>query len=205
MGPRAKAVPMRAARSVALAAAEARQKPKLALDAPAIELMTDLDRTPTVTVAADTPIDDALRLMKNAGVRSAIVIDGNGGLLGLVTAYDILGEKPVRLVESGGREARSRGWAGVPVSAVMEPAAQWQVVDVEDLEQCSVADVVETFRGSGRTHIVVVESTGASSDRLRGLLSATEVTRRTGAEISGLPQAATFADIEQAAQANLLH
>jgi CBS domain-containing protein len=200
----AKGVPLRATRRVILSAAGQRHTSSVPLQASGIAVMTDLDRTPMVTVEADTQIDDALRLMKHAGVRSAIVVDDGGRLLGLVTAYDILGEKPVRLLQSAGRSAASQGRAGVLVAAVMEPIAQWQVVDVAELQRFTVADVVETFRRLGHTHLPVVERMAGGEDRLRGLLSAAEVARRTGAETNGVRPAATFAEIEQAVHEGVL-
>jgi CBS domain-containing protein len=204
MDQQAKGVPMRPVRNVILSAAERRQAEAVPLQASGIAVMTDLDRAPMVTVEADTQIDDALRLMKHAGVRSAIVVDDRGGLLGLVTAYDILGEKPVRLLQSAGRSASSQGRADIQVAAVMEPVAHWQVVDVAELQRFTVADVVETFRRLGRTHVPVVERTAGGEDRMRGLLSAAEVARRTGADTNGLRLAETFAEIEQAVHDGVL-
>lgn len=197
-------VPMRAARKVVLSNAEQRQTDAVSLESPGTAVMTDFDRAPVVTVEAGTQIDDGLRLMKHAGVRSAIVVDERGNLLGLVTAYDILGEKPVRLLEAAGRAVPARGRAGIDVAAVMEPVDRWQVVDIADLKRCTVADVVATLRALGRTHVPVVERIGAGEDRLRGLLSATEVARRTGADTSGLRAAQTFAEIEQAVHEGVL-
>lgn len=198
-----KGVPMRAARKVFLSVAE-RHGQFAPLQALGTAVMTDLDQTPMVTVEADTQIDDALRLMKHAGVRSAIVVDERRHLLGLVTAYDILGEKPVRLLQSGGRATPPHGRAGITVAAVMEPVAQWQVIDISELQRYTVAAVVDTFRRTGRTHIAVVERTASGEDRLRGLLSAAEVARRTGTDTSGLRAADTFAEIEQAVHEGVL-
>jgi CBS domain-containing protein len=190
-------VPTRKTGKVVLLPAEQRQTHTVSLESPGTLVMTDFDRTPVVTVEAGTQIDDALRLMKHAGVRSAVVVDEQGSLLGLVTAYDILGEKPVRLLESAGR-GLPRGRAGIDVAAVMEPVDRWQVIDIAELKRRTVADVVASLRALGRTHVPVVERVGASEDRLRGLLSATEVARRTGADTTGLRAAQTFAEIEQA-------
>jgi CBS domain-containing protein len=189
---------LRRADRVVLSVAEQRQSSPVSLESPGTVVMTDFDRLPVVTVDATTQIDDALRLMKHAGVRSALVVDEHGSLLGLVTAHDILGDKPLRLLESAGRALPAGRRAELDVAAVMEPVAHWQVVDVADLKRCSVADVVETLRRLGRTHVPVVERVGAGEERLRGLLSAAEVARRTGVDTSGLPSAQTFAEIEQA-------
>jgi CBS domain-containing protein len=199
MNQSAKGVPLRPARRVVLhAGAAQRPAPSVSMQASGIAVMTDLDRAPMVTVEAGAQIDDALRLMKHAGVRSAIVVDDAGSLVGLVTANDILGEKPVRTIHSGHRAGAARARTDVHVADVMEPASGWQVVDVDELQRYTVADVVETFRRHGSTHLPVVERSAGGEDRLRGLLSAAEVARRTGADTSGLRSAETFAEIEQA-------
>jgi CBS domain containing-hemolysin-like protein len=138
--------------------------------------------------------------MKEAGVRSAFVIDGGCNVLGLVTAYDIVGDKPLRYLDSLGSTLRTCSRADVRVGDIMEPVERWLVIDVDDLAAYSVGDVVETFRRSGRTHIPVVERTDEGADRLRGLLSAAEVARATGLDTGGLRPAATIAEIELAVQ-----
>lgn len=183
-----------------LVPADRPESSKVGLDAPGIRVMTDLDRTRAVTVDDGTQIDEALELMKDAGVRSAFVIDGACNILGLVTAYDILGDKPLRYLDSLGCTLRTCSRADVCVGDIMEPVERWLVIDVADLQAYSVGDVVETFRCSGRTHIPVVERTDEGADRLRGLLSAAEVARATGVDTGGLRPAATFAEIERAVQ-----
>ncbi len=183
-----------------LVPAERSRAPSVDLDAPGIRVMTDLDRTRAFTVDDGTQIDEALQLMKEAGVRSAFVIDGGCNVLGLITAYDIVGDKPLRYLDSLGCTLRTCSRADVRVGDIMEPVDRWLVIDVADLATYSVGDVVETFRRTGRTHIPVVERTDEGADRLRGLLSAAEVARATGVDTAGLRPAATFAEIERAVQ-----
>lgn len=183
-----------------LVPAERSRAPSVDLDAPGIRVMTDLDRTRAFTVDDGTQIDEALQLMKEAGVRCAFVIDGGCNVLGLITAYDIVGDKPLRYLDSLGCTLRTCSRADVRVGDIMEPVDRWLVIDVADLATYSVGDVVETFRRTGRTHIPVVERTDEGADRLRGLLSAAEVARATGVDTAGLRPAATFAEIERAVQ-----
>lgn len=170
----------------------------IALDAPATQVMTDFDRNALVVVNSNAPIDDGLLVMKQSGVRSAFVIDAGGTVLGLVTAYDIQGEKPLRRLEQLGCTLRSCTRKDVTVTDVMEPSEQWRVIDYKDLETYRVRDIVDTLRSTGRSHVPVVERTHDGADRLRGMLSATEVSRVTGVNAIGLRTAASFAEIEQA-------
>lgn len=197
-------MPLRTGTRTALLPPALPREPAHKLDEPGTAVMTDLDRTAAVTVDADTPIDDALLLMRDAGVRSAFVIDAGCNLLGVVTAYDILGDKPIRHLKSLGCSLRNCRRGNVTVGDIMETADRCMVIDRKDLLSCRVGDVVETFRRSGRTHIPVVERTSLGTDRLRGLLSAAEVARATGADTSGLRTAQGFAEIELAVEHGVL-
>lgn len=168
------------------------------LDAPAIQVMTDFGRHAVVIVRAVTPIDDGLLLMKQSGVRSAFVVNTSDVVLGLVTAYDIMGDKPLRHLEQLGCTLRNCTRKDVTVTDVMEPADRWMVIDYQDLDTHRVGDIVETLRRTGLSHIPVVERAHDGADRLRGMLSATEVSRATGVNAIGLRTASSFAEIEQA-------
>lgn len=140
---------------------------------PALAVMTDFRDRHSVTVEGASAIDAALEHMKHAGVRSALVVDGAAHrVIGLVTAYDISGEKPMshmRLVGSKRHE--------VLVRDIMAPTAEWQVANFEDIERATVADVAELFEHTGLTHLPVVETRADGTPQVRGLLSAAKVKR----------------------------
>src|SRR5205823_1036397 len=72
--------------------------PRVGLDDPAISVMTDLRQVPAATTTSDEPIDEANRVMIRRGVRLLFVIDREGAVEGVITATDLLGEKPVRFM-----------------------------------------------------------------------------------------------------------
>lgn len=140
---------------------------------PALTVMTDFRERTSVTVAQKAPIDAALEHMKHAGVRSAFVIDDQRRVVtGLITAYDIMGDKPVRHVQ----DQKSRH-QDVRVGDIMVPLAELPSVDIRDVESATVAAVADLFDRTGHTHLPVVESDGRGEPRLRGLLSAARVRR----------------------------
>ena len=63
------------------------------LNDPATAIFTDLRIAPSVVVPAAEPLAESLRLMQLAGVRMAFVVDTPGGVIGLVTAADLHGER----------------------------------------------------------------------------------------------------------------
>ena len=140
---------------------------------PAILVMIDFRSRHSVTIPEDAKLDDALEHMKHAGVRCAFVIDEKkSSVIGMITAYDILGEKPQQHMHF-----TNVGHDDVLVKDIMQKTGDWQVADIRDIELSVVQDVLEVFEDTGVTHLPVMESTESGEQRLRGLLSYAKVKR----------------------------
>jgi CBS-domain-containing membrane protein len=140
---------------------------------PALSVMTDFRERSSVTVSEALPIDAALEHMKHTGVRCAFAIDEpQRQVAGLITAYDIMGEKPMRHMQ-----ATSTARSHIRVKDLMTGLPDWQVVDVRQVERHTVAAVAKLFDESLLTHIVVTETDEQGVQRLRGILSASKVRR----------------------------
>jgi CBS domain-containing protein len=140
---------------------------------PAISVMTDFRERASVTVPETATIDAALEHMKHAGVRSAFATDpARDAVVGLVTAYDIMSEKPMRLMQSLATPRRE-----VLVRDVMQPTADWRVAEFRDVQHATVLSVAMMFDETRLTHIPVMETDASGERRLRGLLSAARVRR----------------------------
>ena len=140
---------------------------------PALAVMTDFRDRPSVTVDGASGIDAALEHMKHAGVRSALVTDTTTHrVIGLVTAYDILGEKPMSHMRLVGAKRNE-----VLVRDLMVPAQEWQIARFEDIQRATVGDVAELFEHGSLTHLPVIENGADGLPRVRGLLSAAKVKR----------------------------
>jgi len=149
---------------------------RVELEDPARSVMTDFNEHSIISVAPTQQIDEALEVMRHAGVRSAFVMDDKRStVLGLITAYDIMGEKPIRhlQVEGGARE-------DVIVSDIMDRAGDWHVARLSEVDRATVGVVLDTFQKLGHTHLPVVEEDGKEL-RLRGVLSAAKLLRLTEA------------------------
>jgi CBS domain-containing protein len=118
-------------------------------------------------------MDAALEHMKHAGVRSAFATDAAARVVvGLVTAYDILSEKPMRFMQ-----AMASPRSEVLVRDIMQRLSDWRVVDIKDVEQATVASVARLFVETELSHVPVMETGDKGERRLRGLLSAARVKR----------------------------
>ena len=140
---------------------------------PALSVMTDFRERASVTIAETATIDAAIEHMKHAGVRCAFAIDeARRVVVGLITAYDIMGEKPMRHMQETGSPRHS-----VLVREIMQGVPEWRVADIKDIEQTTVASVSQLFDQTGLTHIPVMETDERGEQRLRGLLSGSKVRR----------------------------
>lgn len=140
---------------------------------PALSVMTDFRERASVTIAETATIDAALEHMKHNGVRCAFAIDeARRVVVGLITAYDIMSEKPMRHMQSVASPRRE-----VQVRDIMHGVGDWRVLDIRDIEQATVASVARLFEETGLTHVPVMETGELGEQRLRGLLSGAKVRR----------------------------
>ncbi len=162
------------------------------LSDPAIEVMTDLRHVAPVTVGAEASLRVAENTMMHRGVRLLFVVDADSTLLGLVTCYDLLGEKPLQQIDRvGGTREDLR------VRDIMTPHDQLEALTLADVLTARVGHIIATLQASGRQHALVVEREHASGwERVRGIFSSSQIARQIGMEIPISRKAETFAEIE---------
>lgn len=168
----------------------------ISLDDNALNVMTDLEQASAVTVRDITPIDQALEYMIHCGVRSLFVLNSESQVIGLVTSYDIQGEKPIRYLQSLDCTYRTCCRDDVLVKHVMEPIDKLKDLEFEKVRHATIGHIVATFRRVGRKHLVVVENNGGQST-IRGIFSATQLERQLGMTLVATSTAHNFADVER--------
>ena len=153
------------------------------IDSPAIMVMTDFSLVTPVIVTPQTPIDLALGKMKTAGVRLLFVVNDIDEIIGLITARDILGERPIQYTQQT-RIAR----AGISVAAIMTPQSDIQVLDATRLETALVGDIVATLHALERQHALVAKFDVATrTHRVIGMFSTTRISRLLGDNVVQTP------------------
>jgi CBS domain-containing protein len=164
---------------------------RVTLDDPAASVMTDLARVSAVVILPGDTVNEAHRRMIERGVRLLLVVDTNRKVVGVVTATDILGEKPVQAATARGMPREH-----VLVSDILLPQQDLEVLDMADVRVARVGHVVATLKKAGRQHAVVVEHDGQGRQTVRGLFSATQIARQLGVTIHTSEIARTFSEIE---------
>ncbi len=150
------------------------------LDTPALEFMTDFAKVQPVTTEPQATIDVALSRMKYRGVRLLLVTDANERLLGLITARDLHGERPVEIAEQQ-RVPRSE----ILVQQVMTTLAQTRVLNLVSVRNAQIGQIIATLRELDLRHILVVEIESESKRQIVcGLFSATQIAKQLGMDIN---------------------
>jgi CBS-domain-containing membrane protein len=163
---------------------------RVTLDDPATNVMTDLRSVTAVIILSGDTADEAHRRMIQRGVRLLLVVDQDRLVVGLITATDILGEKPMQVVTQ-----RAIRREDLLVRDIMTPQSDLEVLDIADVRAAKVGHIVATLKRSGRQHAVVVQRESARCT-VCGLFSATQIARQLGVAIATSELARTFAEIE---------
>jgi CBS domain-containing protein len=153
--------------------------------------MTDFSRVTAVIILAGDTVDEAHRRMIQRGVRLLLVVDQDRKVVGLITATDILGEKPVLYASERGLPREE-----VLVRDIMTPQERLEVLSMADVRAAKIGHIVATLKSAGRQHAVVVEQGDGGRQVVKGLYSATQIARQLGASIQTTEIARTFSEIE---------
>jgi CBS-domain-containing membrane protein len=166
---------------------------RVRLDSPAIEVMTDLRVVAPVTIGPEADIDSANTHMIVNRVRLLLVVDMNSRVVGLITATDILGEKPMQVVQHRGCRHEE-----VLVRDVMTHQGQLEVLSLADVLAARVGHIVATLKATGRQHAMVADVDEEQRQRVRGIFSLTQIARQLGVQIQAPEVARTLAEIHAA-------
>jgi CBS domain-containing protein len=169
------------------------QAQRVEVESPASQVMTDLARVSPATIRPQAPLAGANQFMITRGVRLLLVVDDAENVIGVITATDILGEKP--MVVATGRGLRRDE---LTVADVMTPAEQVEVIALADVQGARVGHLLETLRRAGRQHALVVDFEGKRT-MVRGIVSLSQMARQLGITLpAGGEVARTFSEIEAA-------
>lgn len=164
---------------------------RASLEDPALTVMTDLKRVCAVVIGPNEAVDEAHKRMVQRGVRLLLVLDRDRNVIGLITATDILGEKPMKVIAHRGCRRED-----ISVADIMTPQARLEALEFEEVCRAKVGHIVATLTACGRQHAITVERDARGRATLRGLFSSTQIARQLGAPIHTPEVARTFSEIE---------
>ena len=165
---------------------------QVSLRSPANEVMTDFALTSPVTVSEDTQVDDALERMKSQHVRMLFVTTQADKFVGVITARDISGTKAMVYMNSCGVSRQE-----VLVSDIMLSKASLRSLTFDQVRHSRIGDIMLTLKSSGDQHLLVVDETELGIKRIRGVVSASDISRKLKVGFDIMYEAKSFAEIEK--------
>ena len=169
---------------------EAELLERVTLDDPAFSVLTDLTQVTPAAIGPERSIDHAHAMMLERRVRLLFVLDSERYIVGVITATDLLGEKPMRFVQARGGTRHD-----ILVGDIMTPFERMDAISMQDVAQMRVGHIVATLKAVGRQHLIAADEGGR---RVRGLFSTSRIAKQLGVELSTSELAQTFAEIEAA-------
>ncbi|WP_438767421.1 CBS domain-containing protein [Kushneria sp. TE3] len=163
----------------------------LGMDSPALALLTDFQQVRAFTVSSHSSVDDALQTMKQNSIHMLLVINDKGEFTGVVSARILFGGSAVTRAMHEGALARE----DVTVDMIKLPREELHAIDYERLARATVGDLVQTLKASGDRHVLVTDHDENTTLRIRGVISAREVSNALGIDLDHPPEAHSFSAI----------
>jgi len=172
------------------------QSKPVTLESSALDVMTDLRHNNAVVIEPYVSMEFANSYMIQCRVRSLLVLHEQS-LIGIITATDILGDKPLRFIQE--RQVKHNE---ILVSDIMISLDRLEAISIMEVQNARVGQVVASLRDTGRQHILATESNGDGKSSVCGIFSFTQIERQLGAKISSTKIAGSFAEIEESLMAH---
>ena len=142
-------------------------------DDAAIRVVTDFTWESPVVIEPGCSIDEALRTMMRAGVRALLVMRDEA-VIGLITSYDIQGERPLQFLRASNYLRHDE----IEVGHIMTPWNRVVTIDWPLLGTMRVSELQTFLSATGTTHVVAVEESDQEYVVVRGLISRTRLERQ---------------------------
>ena len=141
---------------------------------PAIYAITDFTREHPVTVDEERHIDAALEDMIRFGVRAMLVMR-ELRIVGLITSYDIQGERPLQFLQT----STYRRHQDIRVGHIMTPWDKLMALDWDGIQSARAGELLQTLDEAGLTHLLVIErGKKNASPIVRALVSRARLARQ---------------------------
>lgn len=170
---------------------EATDEP-VTLRSPALAVMTDFSVVAPVTAAETMQVDDALEWMKRQHVRMLFVTNTAQRFVGVITARDISGQHIMLYMNQHG-VSRSE----VRVGQIMTPKQTLRSLTYEQVNHARIGDIMLTLKSSGDQHLLVLDKSDLGIERIRGIISASDISRQLRVGFDVMYEAKSFAEIEK--------
>lgn len=156
-----------------------------ALTSPALNVLVDFKHSQPNTILASANAADALALMQQDQTKIKLVMDNNDQLTGLIH-LDLLSDQAIMRHVASGENRQD-----ITVADLMRPRDRIKGLAYQQLQNCTIADVVNTLQSSGEQYCLVIDR---ETHQIRGIISAQDIAKRLRMPLT-IQQAPTFLHI----------
>lgn len=162
------------------------------LSDPAFLVMTDFSQHKPHIIAPTEPMDDALNDMKVHGAHLLLVKSEEGLIEGAVTSEDILGEKPIQIIQE-----RRINRAQITVKMIMTPLQNIAAVEIKSLQHAKIGNIVLTLKEMNQHYMLVFE-TNEDETVLRGMFTTSQISRQLHKDVAdSLSKAQSISELQK--------
>lgn len=145
------------------------------LEDPALSVMIDFTLTPPHTIHPNDTMDRAIHEMQVSGTHLLLVVDEAGHFKGIVTSQDVLGEKPITLLQES-RMHRDQ----ITVKMIMVPYTHILALDFALVESIAcVGHIVKTLATHKQHYaLAVLPDSNNIVQHIRGIFIASQLSKQ---------------------------
>jgi len=163
------------------------------LDDPALTVMSDFNLFPVDTIAPDESIDNALNKMKVDGIHLLLVADHHDCIIGIVSTEDILGEKPITIIQERRIERHQ-----ISVKMIMTPSSSLIAFELDTILDVKVGNVVNTLKTYQQHYALVIKSSADTNDQvIRGLFNTSQISKQLHMDIANSTSVNSIAELKK--------
>ena len=145
-------------------------KPELVHDDdPATSVMTDFGIVPPETIPEGANLDTAIHEIQGSNNHLLLVVNDNHHAQGIITSADLLGSKPMQLMQKRGIQREK-----ISVKMLMRPCEVIPVITLDEVAMAKVGNVVQTLHAAKRSHVLAINE----NMQICGLFSAAQISKQ---------------------------
>ena len=151
-------------------------------DDSALLVMTDFSLTPPHTILPTATMDHAINEMQVSGAHLLMVVDEQGYFKGILSSQDVLGEKPIKLIQES-RIHRDQ----IFVKMIMTPCTQVTALDFEMVESAKVGHIVKTLAEHKQHYALAVSPSADHTTKIiRGIFTASRMSKQLHIDVADI-------------------
>lgn len=164
------------------------------LDDAALDVMIDPIYHKANAIHGEADLDTALLAIKLSGIPLLLVTDQIQHVVGVVNSEDLLGERPLRVMQE-----RILRRSEVLVKMVMTNQTDLAAVLLEDLRHAKVGNIIQTLREVKLPYLVIVkQDDNIQQQVICGLFSLSLLSKQLGFDVtSRAAEAHSFIELQQ--------